>query len=141
VTDLARSTLDVCIASIQGQINSCATNDYSCLCTQYVNLITCYNNCPNDPNVGTAQQQRELNCNNASVYGSTTTYGTAAATSGAATATGTESASETAIQTGFGSATESDGSAATGTSDDDNGAAGVRVGMAAVAVAGLGMLL
>jgi hypothetical protein len=40
VTDCAddSSILDACKGTIQGQINSCGTNDWGCLCTQYINL-------------------------------------------------------------------------------------------------------
>lgn len=95
-----------------------------------------------DTGVATVQQLRELNCNNASVYGTTTTYGTATATASDAAATSTASDSdETAVQSGFASATESgDESSATGSSDE-NSAAGLCIGVAAVAAAGLGLLL
>ena len=121
-----RSILDACIATIQGQVNACAQSDYSCLCTAYTNLVGCYANCPNDATIGTAQQQRELNCNNASVYGSTTTLGTASATSTAATATTTDS--ESAAQTGFASGSgTSSGSSASETAEA-NAADNVKVG-------------
>jgi hypothetical protein len=102
--------------------------------------LTCYSNCPNDPGVGTAQQLRELNCNNASVYGSTTTYGTVPVTATEASATATDD-SATAVQTGFGSGTES-GASSTAT-DSGNGAAALEVapGLIAVAAAGFGLLL
>ena len=32
--------LDACIGTEQAQINSCQSNDYSCLCNSYGNLIT-----------------------------------------------------------------------------------------------------
>ncbi|RMZ88406.1 hypothetical protein DV736_g4359, partial [Chaetothyriales sp. CBS 134916] len=144
----AQDILDACIGTIQGQINSCATTDYSCLCTNYINLLVCYTNCPSDPGVGTVQQQREQNCNAASVYGSTTilkasTEGssTATATTGEAT---TSDSSDTAVQTGFasgsGSATASSASA---TSSSKNGAATVEIagGLLAVVAAGFGLLL
>ncbi|KIW52794.1 hypothetical protein PV05_08414 [Exophiala xenobiotica] len=143
----AQNILDACKATIQGQVNSCSQTDYSCLCTQYGNLLTCYNNCPNDAGVFTVQQQREQNCNAASVYGTTTTLGTASATQTSASLTGsTESASETAIQTGFASSSETgaDASAsATGSSSTDNGAAGLEIGrcLIGVALAGLGLVL
>lgn len=108
----ANSILDACMGTIQGQVNACASNDYGCLCTQYGNLLTCYDNCPMDIGATTVKQQRDQNCNAASVYGTTsTTYGTASATSAASSATST-SDSEAAVQTGFASGTSSGGSAA-----------------------------
>ena len=122
------------------------TTDYSCLCTQYQNLLTCYNNCPNDPGVGTVQQQREQYCDAASVYGSTTTLGTASSTAAASSATTTDS-SETAAQTGFATGSGSGASASASTtgksSSSGNGAAGLEVagGLVAMALAGFGLVL
>lgn len=138
------STLDACIASIQGQINSCAQTDYSCLCTQYVNMLTCYANCPNDSDVATVQQQREQYCSAASVYGTTTTLGTAPVTSASTSAAVTDS-SQSAVETGFAGASNTGASAspsATGSSSD-NGAHGLEVarGLIAMGLAGLGLVL
>ncbi|KAK6376192.1 hypothetical protein LTS17_007443 [Exophiala oligosperma] len=109
-------------------------------------MLTCYNNCPNDPGVGTVQQQKEQNCNAASVYGTTTTLGTASSTSGSTSATLTESSAETAVHTGFASASETGASAsgsATGSSSNDNAAIGMEVGKSLVvlAIAGVGLIL
>ena len=94
-----------------------------------------------DTSVSSVQQQRDLNCNNASVYGSTTTYGTATATATDSTATGSDSG-ETAIQTGFASATES-GESSSETGSSDNGAANLEIasGLIAVGAAAFGLLL
>ena len=138
----AYSILDACIATIQGQINSCMQTDYSCLCTQYQNLLTCYNNCPNDPGVSTVQSEREQYCSAASVYGSTTTLGTASSTP-ATSATATTS-SDTAVQSGFAtnSGTGSSASASATGSSSHNGAAGLEMasGLVAMALAGFGLV-
>ncbi|EHY55492.1 hypothetical protein HRR83_008922 [Exophiala dermatitidis] len=139
-------TLDACKSSIQGQINSCGQTDYSCLCTQYVNMLTCYANCPSDPSVGTVQQQRDQYCQDASVYGSTTTLGTAPATTAGSTAATTTGSSITGFHTGFASETGSAASAsasATASSKSDNAAASLEMagGVVALAVAGLGLVL
>lgn len=73
-------------------------------------MLVCYNNCPSDIGVGTVQQQRQQNCDAASVYGSTTVLGTASSTSGAASATSTSS--ESVAQTEFASSTSSGSSSA-----------------------------
>src|ERR1700728_4526732 len=57
LTFLSR-VLDACIATEQAQINGCSPSDYSCLCQQYGNLLTCYNNCPNDPGLFGIQQEK-----------------------------------------------------------------------------------
>ncbi|RMD40538.1 hypothetical protein DV735_g4585, partial [Chaetothyriales sp. CBS 134920] len=149
----AQNILDACIATIQGQINSCATTDYSCLCTQYVNLLTCYNNCPSDVGVGTVQQLRQQNCNAASVYGSTTTLqatwtseeasSTATETSADSTATATSSeAVETGFASGSGSSTATS-SSSTSSSTENAAAIGAEVasGLLAIVAAGFGLLL
>lgn len=129
------SILEACKATIQGQINSCQSNDYSCLCENYGNMLTCYNNCPNDIGVTTVQQQRDQNCNAASVYGTTTKYGTASST--ASDASSTSSDADESAQSGFASATESDGAESTSSSDSsDSGAASLQIGANLVFAAG-----
>lgn len=96
--------------------------------------------------VGTVQQQRTQNCNAASVYGTTTTLGTASPTSGSSSATLTESSSETAVHTGFASSSETGASASasvSGSSSTDNAGVGMEVGKSLVvlAIAGLGLVL
>lgn len=137
------SILDACIPIIQGQVNSCGVTDYACLCTQYQNMLTCYINCPSDPGVFTVQQQREQNCIAASVYGSTTTLGTAPAATSAASATTTGSSSDTSIHTGFASETGSSATSTTSSSATGNGAVGFEIagGLVAVALGGLGFVL
>jgi hypothetical protein len=145
----APSILDACLLTIQGQVNSCLSTDYGCLCNQYQNLLTCYNNCPADPGVSTVQQQHEQYCAAASAYPSSTstpvvtgsTTSVVPLTDPTATTT-----SETAVQSGFatGSGTDSSpSSSATDSSDSGNGASGLSVGgsLLAVALAGLGYVL
>lgn len=98
-------------------------------------MLTCYNNCPNDPNVAIVQQQRELYCNDASVYGTTTTLGTApASTATAATTTGAGSAA----QSGFSSGTRTgSGSSSTSTSSSNGADAKSVGGLFALVAAGL----
>lgn len=126
------------------------STDYDCLCTQYTNLLTCYNNCPNDSGVTTVQQQREQYCTAASAYPSTSSTVAPLTSGSSSTAALTNTASttsETAVVTGFatGSGSGSAASAsATSSSDSGNGAAGLDVVgslMAAVALAGLRLVL
>ncbi|KAK4914084.1 hypothetical protein LTR66_017173 [Elasticomyces elasticus] len=137
----AQNILDACKSTIQGQINTCATNDYSCLCTNYQNLLICYNNCPMDSGVGTAQQLRQQNCVAASAYGSTTILGTASVTSGAMSATGTYSSSMTAVQSGFASGSNT-ASGVSASSTHASGAGDVKAAGGILAlVAGVAALL
>jgi hypothetical protein len=108
-------------------------------------MLTCYNNYPNDPGVGIVQQQREQNCIAASVYGSTTTLGTAPATTTGAsvTITFTDLASDTSIHTGFTSKTGSSATSNPSSSFLGNSAAGLEVtgSLVAMALAGLRFVL
>lgn len=58
----AQNILDTCKAGIQSQIDACTGNDYMCLCDNYTNLLTCYNNCPNDPVKSSVQNQVTQYC-------------------------------------------------------------------------------
>jgi len=138
------SILDSCVGSIQAQLNSCDSNDYSCLCAGYINMLTCYDNCPNDTGASTVQQQRTQNCNAASVYSSTTVLSTApatsAASSGASSATSTSSSA--AVESGSASGTSS-GSSSTPSETGTSGAENVKAagGLLALVFAGAAALL
>lgn len=64
----AQNILDACKATIQSQIDKCGGNDYICLCDNYTNMLTCYNNCPNDENKSTVQNQVTAYCVAAAPY-------------------------------------------------------------------------
>ncbi|KAK5100493.1 hypothetical protein LTS08_005244 [Lithohypha guttulata] len=141
-----QNILDACKATIQAQVNNCAYTDYSCLCTAYTNMVGCYasSGCSNDLTVGTAQQQKELNCNNASVYGSTTILGTATATSAATTASSASSRATSAASgfaSGTSSASSSSASASQSSSSNGAGSVGAAGSLLAIVAAGIAALL
>jgi len=68
----AEDILQACLKSTQPMLQGCSSNDWSCLCTQSINVLTCYNNCPNDPGAVGAGQTKQSYCNAASAYVSTT---------------------------------------------------------------------
>jgi len=80
----AQNILDSCLQSEKPQLQACAANDWSCLCTQSTNVLTCYNDCPNDPGKVAAQQTMTSYCNAASAY--VTTSAPAATGSGSTSA-------------------------------------------------------
>jgi hypothetical protein len=45
-TNTHSSIVDACRTGIEFQIDKCIANDWVCLCQNYQNLLTCYNNCP-----------------------------------------------------------------------------------------------
>jgi len=147
VTCDAQAVLDACKATEQAQINGCAPNDYSCLCQQYGNLLTCYNNCPADPGLFGVQQEQTQNCNAAKAYGTTTlmvaTY-TPTSTTSTAAETGTGSAATGFVSGGSSSSTSS--GAASGASHTQNAAASnfkaeAAGGVLAVIAAAFGLFL
>lgn len=62
------------------------------MCTRANDVLTCYNNCPGDPDQFGAQQTKISYCNAAAAYGSSALASAAASTAGpSATAVKTES--------------------------------------------------
>ncbi|OJI97638.1 hypothetical protein ASPVEDRAFT_302118 [Aspergillus versicolor CBS 583.65] len=117
----AQNILDACVESIQEQVDACGPNEWDCLCEQTNNMLTCYNNCPNDGSRTGIQQQRISYCNAA---GTLSTSSTRPATK---TATATSDASST-----------SDGAAASATADD--AASRLEIGLGAGFGVGLAVL-
>ncbi|CAK7270535.1 hypothetical protein SEPCBS57363_004152 [Sporothrix epigloea] len=129
----AQNILDACLETENNLLNSCGTNDWNCKCNAYRDIVTCYNNCPMDQAVDTAQGQVQIFCGYASQYPSTTT--TVAAKTGAATAT----TSTTTMATSTKGASSLAGSmmAASGTTGTTTGTAAA----ATVSSSGAGPLL
>ncbi|ORY12236.1 hypothetical protein BCR34DRAFT_600794 [Clohesyomyces aquaticus] len=118
----AQNIVDACKVTIMNQVNACGQNDWICMCDQYTNLLTCYNNCPDSAEKPPVQNQVTQFCNAAAPLKSSSLAAlstrpvasiatSAAATSAAGTASGV-------VATGFGSAT------ATGANAKKTGAAG-----------------
>jgi hypothetical protein len=105
------SILDACLTSTKAILASCAANDYGCLCDQYTNVLTCYNNCPDDPGRFGIQQEVTQNCAANKAYGTTSTIPKDTATKTTATSAAASTGTGTAVTTGFGT-----GSSSTGTS-------------------------
>ncbi|KAF9738347.1 hypothetical protein PMIN06_009893 [Paraphaeosphaeria minitans] len=41
----AQNIVDACVHQYEKQVDACVGNDYICLCDNYTNKLTCYNNC------------------------------------------------------------------------------------------------
>ena len=41
--------VEACLGSETAKLSTCGTNDWDCQCNGHINVITCFNNCPNDP--------------------------------------------------------------------------------------------
>lgn len=138
----AQNILDACLKSTKITLNLCEQQDYSCLCTQWNNVLTCYNNCPADQGRYGVESSKQANCNAASLLSSASktasiTSSSTASSSSAPTTTTTGGASITSTASPSGSAKPN---AAAGMRGD--GFVGVEVGglMALLAI-GLGTLL
>ncbi|POS87668.1 hypothetical protein EPUL_001806 [Erysiphe pulchra] len=69
----AQAVLDTCISSTTAIATSCALTDYACLCQKNSDILTCFNNCPNDPRLAGVRSTQASYCANASAYPSSTT--------------------------------------------------------------------
>ncbi|KAF4344695.1 phospholipase d1 [Fusarium beomiforme] len=125
-----------CLETENAKVQDCKTNDWDCLCASYEAVATCFNNCPDDPRASSAQSQVQINCQQASLYGTATkatktSSSTATAAASDATATHSDAADAT------GSATESAASAenTNNAADKARNTAGVLLAVAGVVAA------
>ncbi|KAK1828162.1 hypothetical protein QBC39DRAFT_374969 [Podospora conica] len=68
----ANYIVEACLGTENGKLSSCGTNDYSCRCAAFANILTCYNNCPNDPRRFDTAGQQTIFCGYASQFPSST---------------------------------------------------------------------
>ncbi|GAD95337.1 GPI anchored serine-threonine rich protein [Paecilomyces variotii No. 5] len=153
-TCAAQNIVDACLKSTTPQLKACASTDWKCLCDQSNNVLTCYNNCPGDPDQFGAQQTKESYCNAAKAYGSSsstsasktpgsspTASGSAAATTGATVAQVTGSSSGSSAKS---SGTSTSSGKSSSSTSSKNAASGMTVeagSLAAAVLVGLGALL
>lgn len=62
------SIVDACRTGIESEIDKCKANDWICLCDNYTNLLTCYNNCPDSLDRSPVQNQVTSYCLAAAPY-------------------------------------------------------------------------
>jgi len=62
-----------CLETTTAKVNDCKPADYACLCAAYEAVVTCYNNCPNDPRGPPTQNQVDSYCRAASALATTST--------------------------------------------------------------------
>ncbi|KAK0616282.1 hypothetical protein B0T14DRAFT_497567 [Immersiella caudata] len=104
--------VEACLGTENGKLASCATTDYVCRCNAFGNILTCFNNCPNDVRKFDYQGQQQIFCGYASQYPSTTTKPIAPAT-GTAGAVPTGKADGAASSAPAGSGKAASGTATT----------------------------
>ncbi|KAL2832024.1 hypothetical protein BDW59DRAFT_139565 [Aspergillus cavernicola] len=134
----AQNILDTCIRSIQAQVDACGPNEWGCLCEQTNNLLTCYNNCPEDTGRTGVEQQRVSYCNAAGLVSSSSTTSRTATSTNTSTSTATSTSTSTDSEE-TGATTTSSGAASAETSDDA-AVGSVRVDMGLLGLVVLGVL-
>ncbi|KAK4126684.1 hypothetical protein N657DRAFT_566934 [Parathielavia appendiculata] len=112
----ANYIVEACLSSENAKLNSCGREEWECLCQQWKNIITCYNNCPNDPRQHESAGQRDIFCGYASQYSSSTTKASQLATAS------TTAAAESTQDTEQNSATRTGSQSGTATSTGSNAA-------------------
>ncbi|KAK3294991.1 uncharacterized protein B0H64DRAFT_444018 [Chaetomium fimeti] len=127
--------VESCLSSETAKLDDCGAEDWGCRCTQWKSIVTCYNNCPNDPRKNTSDGQRQIFCGYASQYPSNEP-------TQAATQTGSTPAQNTQDAAGQGDSTDGDSISATTSSSgpaDTNSAASLALNAGGVlaAVAGV----
>ncbi|KAG9502752.1 hypothetical protein J7337_005586 [Fusarium musae] len=125
-----------CLETENAKVEDCKANDWDCLCAAYEAVATCFNNCPDDPRVSSAQSQVQVNCQQASLYGTATkatktSSSTATADASDATATGSDAPDATSSATESAASAENTNNAA----DKARNTAGVLLAVAGVVAA------
>ncbi|KAF5703822.1 phospholipase d1 [Fusarium mundagurra] len=125
-----------CLETENAKVEDCKTNDWDCLCASYEAVATCFNNCPDDPRASSAQSQVQVNCQQASLYGTATkatktSSSTATADASDATATGSDAPDATSSATESAASAENTNNAA----DKARNTAGVLLAVAGVVAA------
>ncbi|KAK7931622.1 hypothetical protein PG985_002334 [Apiospora marii] len=62
-TCAAANIVDACLDTTNGYLAQCTDNaDYQCKCDKYTAIMTCFNNCPNDPRSSSYANSKQLYC-------------------------------------------------------------------------------
>ncbi|KAG0646002.1 hypothetical protein D0Z07_7765 [Hyphodiscus hymeniophilus] len=116
----AQPVLEACLASTQAIAAGCSSTDYQCLCEQYNNILTCFNDCPNDPRYSSVLSSQETYCNDMSVYPSSTTTAISRPVSSSGSAATTTEPNSAQI-TGSAGAVQTASSTSSGASSSETG--------------------
>jgi hypothetical protein len=96
--------VEACLGTENGKLANCAQTDYVCRCNAFGNILTCFNNCPNDVRRFDYQGQQQIFCGYASQYPSTTTKAVAATGTAATVPTGNSDGAASSAPVGSGKA-------------------------------------
>ena len=115
----ANYILEACLTSENAKFAACSEGDWDCKCSSYNNIMTCFNNCPNDSRREAQSGQQKIFCGYASQFPSSTP-----SAAGAAKTSAPSGAAAAATTTGPGGSTPSGSSTSTGANPaKTNGAA------------------
>ncbi|KAE8373652.1 hypothetical protein BDV26DRAFT_296710 [Aspergillus bertholletiae] len=119
----AQNILDDCKQRMTDQLNSCAPNDWRCMCDQQINVVVCYNNCPGSAEGIPERQKQQVWCDAAKALPSSSTTAASSTSSATKTASSTSSATDTAKKASASSSSSSSSSSTTTTSTSTGAAA------------------
>ncbi|KAK4211100.1 hypothetical protein QBC37DRAFT_20175 [Rhypophila decipiens] len=77
--------VEACLEGEERKLADCRDGDWDCKCNQHINILTCFNNCPQDTRINQWTGQKQIFCGYASQYPSSTTKVVAAKPTGATT--------------------------------------------------------
>jgi len=97
--------VETCLSTEKDKLASCKTDEYNCECAAWQAILTCYNNCPNDPRQLTDAGQRDIFCGYASQYSSSAPTQAAATSKTSTAAKATDNAGQGSTGTGSEGAT------------------------------------
>ncbi|CAZ86345.1 unnamed protein product [Tuber melanosporum] len=124
--------IETCISQYSPRVSGCSQNDYSCLCVEYTNLLTCYNNCPKDTNSSGIKSSVTSFCNAAAAASSASALtNTAKSTSGTGSSTAASSA-----PTGSGSPTTTKAPSSSSSSSSGSGSSNAALALTPVGTYG-----
>ncbi|RPA88257.1 hypothetical protein BJ508DRAFT_356990 [Ascobolus immersus RN42] len=139
-TCAAKPILERCLETTKPQIANCDVQDWECLCARQTDVLTCFNNCPQDEGIHAQQATVTAICNAAKQVADSNSRASEAEESTKTTAVAsstkiTDSPSPTTTPTG--DETEEENAPATEEEDKDSAAAPVGVQKLFVAGAAL----
>ncbi|KAM7221346.1 hypothetical protein V8F06_003314, partial [Rhypophila decipiens] len=75
--------VEACLEGEERKLADCRDQDWDCKCNQHINILTCFNNCPQDTRINQWTGQKQIFCSYASQFPSSTTKVVAAKPTGA----------------------------------------------------------
>lgn len=134
----ANYIVEACLTTQNTRLAGCAGTDYSCQCSAYIDILTCYNNCPDDTRKPIADGQRQIFCGYASQYPSSTAgsgSGSAPSSTGGPAAANTNPAAGTPTSSGAAPSNTAAGTKTASAADLAVNAGGLLAAIAGVVVA------